>query len=76
MAGSRGEAVVFSGSLIDAQQAWSILVGHQIPARILDENIGVCYWPTSITVAVRGERAEAARELLETYGMLRPPPKE
>lgn len=73
MAKAPGPAIVFSGTLIDAERANSALNGHGIPAQVLDRQAsGNVMAP--VAVVVRGDQLEAARDVLVASGLLRRSP--
>ena len=60
---------VYLGPLVEAQRAFSMLKGHGIDARLLDQNSAIGYGFFPVSVVVRTADFEAARDVLEEFGL-------
>ena len=65
-------ALVYLGTLIDAQRAWSALKGHGIEAVLLNQNSEGMNTYGQAEVAVRAGELESARSLPEELELISP----
>jgi hypothetical protein len=71
MSNPTGSEAAFVGPLVAAQVAWSALKGHGLEAWLLDQGQGSLFELGSVSVAVRAEDLERAREILGALDLAR-----
>lgn len=60
---------VYVGPLVEAERAYSALMGHGIQATLLNQNSAIGYGFFPVSVVVRSPDLESARVVLEESGL-------